>query len=608
MNSRMLDVAIGLALVFATTSLLTTALQELWTSMRGHRGRFLQQALVSFFGNDKAFTDQVLQHPLVVSMSPQTKDQDRSPSYLHADVMVSALIAHLVEQHTGGFRPTTPGELVSAIQFAAPDAGGAPAPQGAQPNAEFLRGLTGLVMGVEHDWPAYEARLAAWYDNVCSRSIGWFKRHTQMTLFIFGLLAAALANINPLVITSHLWNDEALRKATVDVATKVSDEHDKSIAAAAAAAAAAGTAPQAAASPVAAAPPRFAQASATRDKLAALSAQLEAAVPLAKAHGDEAVRQGLTQALTELITLRALLNAMREPPGPTATANALDQHAANKAHARGVQAELRNVLPTDDVHNSLADAMKALDIAIQNEFDPSPVAKSVSAPTPVCAKALTPTERDLCQQRQSLAKLQAAGLPIGWDPSACRQVLGPWFCGMVMSTKGEDIPAHLNEAWQVQGLLLAVLGWCITAVACTLGAPFWFDLLSQLIKLRGSGGKPDAAAGAGGKAGGVPNSLLARSPATAEAASALPAALGEPMSDALNDAEKALSEPEVQRLQRALALADAQVSGHFDASTRAAIKQWQSGLGLASTGELTDQQIQQLMGLAPGSNDDGYLA
>jgi len=31
-------------------------------------------------------------------------------------------------------------------------------------------------------------------------------------------------------------------------------------------------------------------------------------------------------------------------------------------------------------------------------------------------------------------------------------------------------------------------GWLITALAISLGAPFWFDLLSKLIRIRGSGG------------------------------------------------------------------------------------------------------------------------
>jgi hypothetical protein len=34
-----------------------------------------------------------------------------------------------------------------------------------------------------------------------------------------------------------------------------------------------------------------------------------------------------------------------------------------------------------------------------------------------------------------------------------------------------------------------ILGWIITALAIMLGAPFWFDLLSRLIKIRGTGTK-----------------------------------------------------------------------------------------------------------------------
>jgi hypothetical protein len=39
------------------------------------------------------------------------------------------------------------------------------------------------------------------------------------------------------------------------------------------------------------------------------------------------------------------------------------------------------------------------------------------------------------------------------------------------------------------------IGWLLTALAISLGAPFWFDLLNKLVKLRAAGGKPDEDAG-----------------------------------------------------------------------------------------------------------------
>lgn len=36
--------------------------------------------------------------------------------------------------------------------------------------------------------------------------------------------------------------------------------------------------------------------------------------------------------------------------------------------------------------------------------------------------------------------------------------------------------------------LSVLLGWIITGIAISMGAPFWFDLLNKLMKLKGSGG------------------------------------------------------------------------------------------------------------------------
>lgn len=36
-----------------------------------------------------------------------------------------------------------------------------------------------------------------------------------------------------------------------------------------------------------------------------------------------------------------------------------------------------------------------------------------------------------------------------------------------------------------------ILGWLVTALAITLGAPFWFDILKKIVNLRGAGKRPD---------------------------------------------------------------------------------------------------------------------
>jgi hypothetical protein len=73
--------------------------------------------------------------------------------------------------------------------------------------------------------------------------------------------------------------------------------------------------------------------------------------------------------------------------------------------------------------------------------------------------------------------LDGSGLPVGWTPEARRTWreagLLPW-----------------NWAWAQWA---TVLGWLVTALLVSLGAPFWFDLLSKLVALRSSGAKPPTA-------------------------------------------------------------------------------------------------------------------
>ena len=58
--------------------------------------------------------------------------------------------------------------------------------------------------------------------------------------------------------------------------------------------------------------------------------------------------------------------------------------------------------------------------------------------------------------------------------------------------EGED-PLGRDDGlpdWGAGGWTAHVFGWLFTAAAVSLGAPFWFDLLSRVAKLRGTGGRP----------------------------------------------------------------------------------------------------------------------
>lgn len=78
----------------------------------------------------------------------------------------------------------------------------------------------------------------------------------------------------------------------------------------------------------------------------------------------------------------------------------------------------------------------------------------------------------------NLANLTDLRMPIGWNFSA-RQHFG------ILRPKGWGQP----ENWGV--LFSAICGWLLTALAATLGAPFWFDTLQRFVNIRGNGRAPN---------------------------------------------------------------------------------------------------------------------
>jgi hypothetical protein len=76
-----------------------------------------------------------------------------------------------------------------------------------------------------------------------------------------------------------------------------------------------------------------------------------------------------------------------------------------------------------------------------------------------------------------VASMAQNGIPAGWPP------------GHVLGVKNGD---KWDWFWSAPNSNLAwsILGWFITATAAIFGAPFWFDTLQSIVRLKGSGPSP----------------------------------------------------------------------------------------------------------------------
>lgn len=104
---------------------------------------------------------------------------------------------------------------------------------------------------------------------------------------------------------------------------------------------------------------------------------------------------------------------------------------------------------------------------------PSP---SPDSPIKACRENANSPE---CRVEQNQQQIQQLGLPTGWD---CRNPRALPQCVTFTPLSPSTWIIWDSSAWRPWSFKL--LGWLLTAVAVSLGAPFWFDLLNKFMVVR----------------------------------------------------------------------------------------------------------------------------
>ncbi|WP_293387080.1 hypothetical protein [Nevskia sp.] len=140
--------------------------------------------------------------------------------------------------------------------------------------------------------------------------------------------------------------------------------------------------------------------------------------------------------------------------------------------AIALNADTLNIVRTLSQDDVLRAKIVATAVGVQGEGQ---------APAPVCKEATADCERQLAQQVSSQLELASnLGLPLGWN-------LGGTGIGLPACVpKAGEQTCSRGRAFASGALFVItkILGLALTALATTLGAPFWFDLLNRLIQTR----------------------------------------------------------------------------------------------------------------------------
>jgi hypothetical protein len=225
-GSDVLDIGIGMSLLFLMMSLIATAVREAIEGVMKSRANDLERGLREMLndvkdGNYGGLVGQVYKHPLINSLYRGTLEEPKKadlPSYIPSKTFVSALLDIVLSS-----KPVANGAQ-AAVALPQEDRTGLTIGNLKACAANLPPQLKSIVLGAiddaQGDINAARKNLESWFDATMDRVSGWYRRRTQLILFLIGIAAAGVLNVDSIIIAQRLTNDKTLREGIVAAAQR----------------------------------------------------------------------------------------------------------------------------------------------------------------------------------------------------------------------------------------------------------------------------------------------------------------------------------------------------------------------------------------------------
>ena len=202
LDHPIVDVALGLILLYTVLSLFASVVKEWISTLLGLRAKNLEKGIQTLIG--AKYATELYKHPLVNSLATGKK----LPSYIGSGTFAAALVDLLA--HGEEAQPTADAD--SDVARLVRKAGGDPV---------LGRALRALTSAGAHTVADIRTEIAAWFDDGMNRVSGWYRRQTQLIILIIGVLVTLFANASTVHIARDLWHDDALRYSIAQAAVSV---------------------------------------------------------------------------------------------------------------------------------------------------------------------------------------------------------------------------------------------------------------------------------------------------------------------------------------------------------------------------------------------------
>ncbi len=188
-----LDIAIAICFVYLLMALVCSTLNETIAGVINSRGKTLEKGVGALL-QDPALKQQLYAHPLIQGMQ---QDVGRLPSYIASNKFALAMMDILTGPNAAANNPAALREGVKQLADSA---------------AKTV--ITAVLQN-----PAYatdQQRLQAWYEQSMSRVSGWYKRTTQIRIYVLAAAVTLFMNADSLKILRTLWDNPTMSAVLVE--------------------------------------------------------------------------------------------------------------------------------------------------------------------------------------------------------------------------------------------------------------------------------------------------------------------------------------------------------------------------------------------------------
>lgn len=191
-GSQILDVGVGLVMLFLLLSLICSSMKEGLETFFKHRAKDLESGLRQLFRDPNAQTlvPRFYDHPLIFGLFQgdyDPKNLDKLPSYIPSQTFALAVL-----------------DLIKN-----------------EPDDSYLkRAVTPLIEAAGTDFKRAQKNIEDWYNAAMDRVSGWYKRRTQIVIAVMGFAIAGAFNIDSFAIARYLNATPGVRSAWVEEAKK----------------------------------------------------------------------------------------------------------------------------------------------------------------------------------------------------------------------------------------------------------------------------------------------------------------------------------------------------------------------------------------------------